>query len=119
MENCEWKLSQTATDLRHEIEERERAEEQRESMHLELLRSQTMAAKGQLVAGVAHEVRKPLFGISATLEAMNTRYGEIEKYGRYLTVLRTEVNRLNNLMVDLLKFGKPTSTEFEIGPLEQ
>lgn len=74
-----------------------------------LIRSQTMSALGQLVAGVAHEVRSPLFGISATLDAFEARFGEQDQFKGYLDNLRRELNRLNELMRDLLDLGRPAT----------
>ena len=72
-----------------------------------LRRSETMSVMGALVAGVAHEVRNPLFGISATLDAFESKFKRRTEYRRYLDVLRERVGRLNALMHQLLDYGKP------------
>ena len=106
-------------DLRREIAERVRAQEEQARLQTSLRRSETMAAMGSLVAGVAHEVRNPLFGLSSVLDAMDARFADRQEYRRYTGVLREEVDRLNDLMRELLEYGKPTSGDLAPGPLEE
>jgi signal transduction histidine kinase len=86
--------------IARDISQRKREEE-------ELRRSQTMAALGALVAGVAHEVRNPLFGISSTLDAFEASYSKQQDHRRYVRVLREQLGRLNALATDLLGTANP------------
>ena len=83
----------------------------RKAMEEKLRRSETMSAMGNIVAGVAHEVRNPLFGIAATVDAFEAEFGGGDEVSEYLTTLRNDVSRLSRLMNDLLDYGRPRLSE--------
>lgn len=87
----------------HEIQRQRLEGRLRQSEQLELL--------GRLTSGVAHEVRNPLNAIQAILEALFDELKETGEFDSYLIHLRSQLNRLGELMEDLLSLGRPVRRE--------
>jgi len=92
-----------------DLSDKRRADAELARLQEEVRRNEVMALIGSLVAGFAHEARNPLFGISAVLDALAARFGEGSEFAEHFALLRRDVKRLNDLMQDLLEFGRPTS----------
>jgi signal transduction histidine kinase len=80
-----------------------------------LRRSQTMAALGSVAAGVAHEVRNPLFAISSLVDAWALRPPADPK--PFFDAFRREVSRLRSLMNELLEYGRPVTPQLHVQAL--
>ena len=91
----------------------------RAELEASLRQSEMMSQLGSLVAGVAHEVRNPLFGISSILDAFEKRFSDRTEYLRYTNVLRDEIGRLTLLMEELLEYGKPFRRDFYLVPIAE
>ncbi len=82
------------------------------ALQAELVSKERFAAMGRLVAGVAHEIRNPLFGISAIgqiFERDLTDPGQKE----LIRALLAETKRLNQLVDELLIYGRPIKLKLE------
>lgn len=92
-----------------EITDRKRAEEQLALLRQRLEEERTLVALGAVTAEVAHEVRNPLFGITASLdawEAMPDDEARRRATPRLVGNLRVQVERLQGVMEGLLDFGR-------------
>jgi signal transduction histidine kinase len=122
LEASESQLRLTNEELRRQIADRQRAEAAEQSLRAELHRNEMLTTMGSLVAGVAHEVRNPLFGISSTIDAIEARLAQLgtqATYADHLRVLRRELTRLTTLMQDLLEYGRPAGLQIVPTAIEE
>jgi signal transduction histidine kinase len=77
----------------------------------EVLRSEKLAAVGQLAAGTAHEIRNPLMSIKLLVQAaLNDPDNSALNEGDYRLIVQ-EISRLEKTVQNLLDFAKPPLIE--------
>jgi PAS domain S-box-containing protein len=82
-------------------------------------RGEQLAALGELVGGVAHEVRNPIFGIGITIDSMQQIVPDQPQLNELFDALRSWLGRLNRLMENLLAYGKSWTLVLEEGSLDK
>jgi len=74
-------------------------------------------ATAELLAGVAHEVRNPLFGITSTAAALEGELAGNEAFAPHLAVIRKESDRLARMMEEMLALQRAPRRSGEAAPL--
>lgn len=66
-----------------------------------------LVSLGELSASVAHEIRNPLTGIRTTIQFVQSKIGEKGKYHGELSDVILELDRIDQIITELLLFGRP------------
>jgi len=90
----------------------ERAEEQRQ-LEKQLHQAERLAALGQMVAGVSHEIRNPLGIIRSTAELLGGLPNADETQKKLSKVIVEESSRLNDIVTEFLDFARPQKPNIE------
>ncbi|MFZ5966234.1 MAG: ATP-binding protein [Bacillota bacterium] len=88
---------------------------ERKKIEKKIERVNRLTSVGQLAAGLAHEIRNPLAGMKTGMQVLKKRLStpeEVSNENLFNGVLY-EIDRLNNLITDLLDFAKPRLPNYE------
>jgi signal transduction histidine kinase len=71
------------------------------------MRSERLAAAGELAAGVAHELRNPLTSVKLLVQTTALHYPERALTQQQLRIIEEEIARMENTIQGLLDFARP------------
>jgi signal transduction histidine kinase/putative methionine-R-sulfoxide reductase with GAF domain len=92
-QQMEEKIQKTTADLR--------------KTEAQLIRSEKLAALGQLAAGIAHEIRNPLTSINILIHSLTKNFPSEDSHREDLNVIEEEIERINEILDRFLRFAKP------------
>jgi signal transduction histidine kinase/putative methionine-R-sulfoxide reductase with GAF domain len=92
-QQMEEKIQKTTADLR--------------KTEAQLIRSEKLAALGQLAAGIAHEIRNPLTSINILIHSLTDNLPYESAHREDLKVIEEEINRINEIVDQFLRFARP------------
>jgi len=100
-QQMEEKIQKTTADLR--------------KTEAQLIRSEKLAALGQLAAGIAHEIRNPLTSINILIHSLTENLPSGTSHKEDLQVIEEEIHRINEIVDQFLRFAKPAPPLLEKG----
>ena len=80
---------------------------QTQLLHNQLIRSERLAATGQLAASIAHEINSPLQGITALLNVLRSTYTEDDYLQRKLDLVKSAFNSIRDTVKNLIDLNRP------------
>ena len=101
------RLAQSVTSLRQKEESLEKAYNELIAAQEQLLRSARMAAIGELVATVAHEMRSPLSSIRLNLQILGRSLGKETVLHEHYEIAFDQVVQMERMFSDLLNYSRP------------
>ncbi|WNB91322.1 PAS domain S-box protein [Bacillus sp. NEB1478] len=76
-----------------------------------MLKSEKLSVLGELAAGVAHEIRNPLTSLKGFTKLLSDADDGIRQ--EYLRIMESELNRINDIVSELMLVAKPQAVSFE------
>ncbi|MEE9496052.1 MAG: PAS domain S-box protein [Desulfobacterales bacterium] len=88
-------------------------------LHNQLIRSERLAATGQLAASIAHEINSPLQGITALLNVIQTEHKKEKKLLEKLDLVKSAFERIRDTVRNLIDFNRPGKEKKQLMDINQ
>lgn len=80
---------------------------QEKDMEIQLIKTEKLAVAGELISGIAHEIKNPLTSIKGFADLLSQRIDDKDFVLKFANIVSNEVNRLNNIIERFLSFARP------------
>jgi signal transduction histidine kinase len=89
------------------LRNRRRYARRMQALQQELIRTERLAAVGELAGGVAHEIRNPLAGIGGALTMLAREVPADDDTQEVMEEVQKQIQRMERLVSDLLAYARP------------
>lgn len=91
-----------------------------ENLERELRQSQQLAVIGEMLAGLAHEIKNPLHTITGFIQMIENKIEpENEKIRKYTAAAFREIKKLNKLVIDVLDLARQSEPKLELVQIKE
>jgi len=94
-------VADSINTMAEELEKKEKLEEQ-------LARTEKLASLGQMISGVAHEIRNPLGIIRGTVQLMERDFKNDTRLAEYIKIVKEQSDRESKVIQELLDYARPS-----------
>lgn len=84
-----------------------------------LQESKTLAAMGEMVSSIAHDIKMPLVVIGGYSRSVIKKIGEDDPNRKKLDIIIKETERLENMAINILVYSRPLQLNRSAGDLNQ
>jgi signal transduction histidine kinase len=113
------RLRQARERAERSAEERQKAYDELQKTFEQLLQAEKLSSLGELAAGIVHEVRNPLAAIKGAVEILEDELAPDSPRREFADLAKKEVDRLDKLVGEFLRFARPATLAFEPNDLNR
>ena len=106
-----YRISGDKKELQNSLDNLKKAHTEITTHQNELIRAEKLASVGRLSAGLAHEIGNPIGIVLGYLEILNQPSLAEDEKKDYISRCQKEINRINNIIRELLDFSRPPLKE--------